>query len=91
MLVGGAICGGLALNKENMLKSKCDGTTCTNEERKIEESRDHLAVANVALLVAGGAVAAAGVVLILVSKLKKRENRPSPWPPQILSGLPGLP
>ena len=74
-LAVGAVFGGLALNKENLLEDKCNGTVCTPAEQELEKTRDRYAVANVVLLATGGVIAAGGLALILVTKLKKEKPK----------------
>jgi hypothetical protein len=75
LLAGGGITGGLALKKDGELGDECGGNTCFSGSYDLLDQRDRLATASTALFVAGGVVAAAGVVLLIVDA--KRGGEPA--------------
>lgn len=70
-LVVGGVAGGLALTKHNEITSACGGSTCPaswkNRYQSEVDTRDTLGTASTAGFIVGGAVAAAGVVLLLTA------------------------
>jgi hypothetical protein len=61
------VTGGLALSKVEDLAGSCDGTVCPSEQRDEIDSMRQLGVVTDVLLGVGGAVAATGIVLLIVS------------------------
>ncbi|MCP4680367.1 MAG: tetratricopeptide repeat protein [Deltaproteobacteria bacterium] len=71
LLIGGGVTGGLALKKNGELEDKCEPDVCYSDSYSLMEDRDGLATTSTILFVAGGVVAATGVVLLLVSHKKE--------------------
>ncbi|MBN2714277.1 MAG: tetratricopeptide repeat protein [Deltaproteobacteria bacterium] len=70
-LVGGGVLGGMAIKKNNTLKEEC-GSSCPE---KADEEKANIAMANVStgLFIGGGAVAAAGVALLIIGTKKEKQ------------------
>ncbi len=73
-LVAGSICGGLVLGKEDQLSTQCPDGICSSAQRDLLDSRDRLVTSSTVLWITGGVVAASGITLILVSKLKREKQ-----------------
>ena len=72
--IAGSITGGIAMTKDGVLEEKCEEDGCYSTEYGIMESRDKLAVSSTVLFAAGGTVAAAGIVMIIVSRVQKKKT-----------------
>ncbi|MBN2528260.1 MAG: hypothetical protein JXR76_17840 [Deltaproteobacteria bacterium] len=70
-IIVGSIFGGLALNKNTEVEKKCPQGICDEQFRDLVNDRDRFAVLNSVFLFAGGALVAAGGVLVTLSLLKK--------------------
>lgn len=66
LLVGGGVTGGLALKKDGELDDDCPEGVCYSGSYDLLDRRDRLATASTALFVAGGVVAAAGAVMLIL-------------------------
>ena len=77
-LIGGGIAGGVALSKEGALEASCEENTCTAPgDHDLHDSAAAAALAADILIPAGGAILAAGVVMIIAGKATdKDEERP---------------
>ena len=66
----GAITGGVALDKSNELNDNCPDKNqiCPEEHQDLKDSADSLAIATNVLLPVGGALAVAGVVLVILGR-----------------------
>jgi len=76
MLIGGAITGGVALSKNSEVEDKCLERECLPQYHDLSNSRDKMATASTVLFVAGGLVAATGIVMLIVSGRKARGESP---------------
>jgi len=75
-LIGGAVTGGMALSKNAELEDSCDGTSCgALVDPELEEKRDNLALATDILLPAGGVIAGAGLILLIVDAAKGKSEK----------------
>jgi len=74
LLVGGGVTGGLALRKDGDLSDECPGGTCYSGSYHLLDQRDRLAAASTALFVTGGAIAAAGAVLLIIDATRGGER-----------------
>ena len=66
-LVVGAITGGLALDKRSSLEKACPNKQCTPQNHGDVDSYQTLRIVSGVGLIAGGALAAAGIVLLIVA------------------------
>jgi hypothetical protein len=72
---GGVITGALALVKGNELKDSCpEQVHCTEEDKKIKDSSDRLALVTNILLPVGSVIATTGLVLIIMGSRKSSAN-----------------
>lgn len=75
-LVGGAITGAMAQSEFSNLEAACPNQTCTSQaDLDRRNSVDSMATASTGLLVAGGVLTAAGVVLVIVGKPRQETVR----------------
>lgn len=65
-LLVGAITGGLAVSAESDLAESCPGSVCPPEKRGDLDSANTLALTSTVSFIVGGAIAATGVVLLIV-------------------------
>ncbi len=65
-LVAGAITGVLTLNKASEIKEKCTGTTCPLAQQSETDDAKLIGNVSTAMFIAGGVLAATGIVLIIV-------------------------
>jgi len=74
VLVGGSITGGMALSLNSDLSDQCGDGTCTTDDKQGDlDKRDGLAKTSTVLLAIGGAVAATGIVLLVVGSVGKED------------------
>lgn len=74
LLIGGGVTGGLALSMNGDLADECGDGSCSQADKGDEvDKRDGLATASSVLLGVGGAVAATGIVLLIVDAVKGEE------------------
>ncbi|MCP4199482.1 MAG: hypothetical protein GY762_20230 [Proteobacteria bacterium] len=79
-LIAGAVTGGLAISLDNNLDSaKCPDGQCFEEYSNDVDKRDNLALATNVLLISGGSVLVAGVLMVVFSFPEfRRSERSSP-------------
>ena len=75
VLIGGVVTAGLAMSKEGDLKDNCSNGTCPEEYLATQDQRDNLALATDILLPVGGVIAAAGITMVLVGLIQKRNHQ----------------
>jgi len=74
VLIGGAATGGAALSMNSDLKDQCGDGTCTTADKQGDvDTRDGLAVASSVLLPVGGAIAATGIILLIVGSAGRED------------------
>jgi serine/threonine-protein kinase len=75
-VVVGGVLGGLALQKKNLAEPSCyPNGVCNDDGRAARQAALGLATGSTAALIAGGAVAVAGVVLLVVGRAPARAER----------------
>jgi hypothetical protein len=78
-LIGGVITGGVAMSRQSDLEDRCPDKHCQDEgDRDLLDGVDNLAVATDVLLAVGAAVAATGVIMIVVGRKHETEAGPDP-------------
>ncbi len=93
-IIAGSVLGGLALGKVNDVHKKCPGGHCTSEADVSEDSTaGTLADASTATFIAGGVLAAAGVLMVVFSPSPRTdEHAPAAatWRPVLGPGYAGM-
>ncbi len=93
-IVAGSVLGGLALAKANDVHSMCPANRCPSQAGVSEQSTaGTLADASTATFIAGGVLAAAGVLMVLLSPPPRKEGRApgaSTWKPVLAPGYAGM-
>lgn len=74
-LVGSVITGTMALSRNQEIKNNCPKNECPPAYHDILKGRNTLALTTDVLLGVGSAVTAAGIVLIIVAKVKQNKKR----------------
>lgn len=91
VVVGGAVAGAIAIGKRDDFNSECGNdasAACSNASEKYLNASTTAGVASTILFVTGGAVAATGIVLLVVGK--KRESRTVSFQPVLSPDIAGL-
>lgn len=76
MLAGASATGGAALAIDKRLDSKCQEGVCPSSHWDDMDRMEKLGVATDVLLGVGGAVAAAGVIMVVISYAKGEDSSP---------------
>ncbi len=74
LVVGGVVSGSAALSKDGDLVDACGDDPCPDKKDEVA-TRDALANTSTALLVVGGAVAAAGITLLIIDAHKNKKEK----------------
>ena len=91
VLIGGVITGSLSLSKKNSLDEDCKNNVCSNPDDKNKiDSAKKLGNVSTALYIAGGALAATGVVLLVLNKKKGQESVALQVSPVVSRSLQGV-
>ncbi|MBN2802816.1 MAG: tetratricopeptide repeat protein [Deltaproteobacteria bacterium] len=76
ILIGGGVAGIIAFSKNSALKDskECNSTACGESEYSTLDARDTAATISTVLMSTGGAVAIAGVLMIILGEKKRNEK-----------------
>lgn len=76
MAIGGGITGGVAMSVDGDLEKSCPDEQCAEDQWEDVDRMNSLATATNVLLIAGGAVAAAGITILIIDAAKDGEQDP---------------
>jgi len=90
MLIAGAVTGAMSLNLDDELYNDCPDNHCADDRQKDIDKLGSLSAVTDVMLFGGGAIAATGVVLLIIDAKKNRESEQTDDVSVIPSAGPGF-